>query len=159
MDRNELLKRINDYGKVHGYPLFVMSDRRILKTPPQDEAFRFIVFDELDIDKSLARQSIMTYEIWLKRTPSIASAPQTPEQADFPEILKIPPYLKPKIYRVNNKTIYIYAENNVAYWVEMIREDGEQKKEGLVIHFPFAQLFCVKVDQFTRKKNIFYYLH
>ena len=46
----KLLNRINDLGKVLGYPLFVMPDGTILKTPPQDVPFKLIVFDELDLE-------------------------------------------------------------------------------------------------------------
>lgn len=155
MDRNELLQRINNRGKVQGYPLFVMSDGRILKTPPKDEPFKFIVFEELNIKKSLQHQGIMKYETWLRRTPSVASAPQNPEQADFPEKFTIPSHLEPKI--CCNGKVYIYAEHYVRYLVETIRENG---REGIEI---YLLQVGVKVDQLTIKekgiKKTYYYLH
>lgn len=160
MDRNELLQRINNQGKVLGYPLFVMKDGRILKTPPQYEPFKFIIFDELDIDKSLADQGIMKYETWLRRMPSVALTPQSPKQADLPEMFKIPPYLKPQIYKLYDKKVYIYAESYVRYWIERNCENG---KESLIINLPSAKELGVKAEQVTIAEDvitkIYYYLH
>lgn len=116
----KLLNRINDLGKVLGYPLFVMPDGTILKTPPQDVPFKLIVFDELDLEKSLEKQAIQDYETWLGRTPGIISPPQrqdsTPQKPvlpDSPEMFQIPPHLKPKAYEVKTHKIYIYAEEDI----------------------------------------------
>lgn len=155
MDRNELLQRINNRGKVQGYPLFVMSDGRILKTPPQDEPFKFMVFEELNIKKSLQHQGIMKYETWLRRTPNVASTPQNPEKAYFPKKFSIPSHLEPKIYC--NGKVYIYAEYYVRYRVETDRTNG---REGIAIYFLQAG---VAVDQCTiiekGIKKTYYYLH
>ncbi len=84
-----------------------MSDGCVLKTPPQDIPFKFIVFEELDIEKSLANQGIMKYETWLNRTPSVTSSPEKPEKAKQPQPFQIPKHLKPKIYKFPNLIIYI----------------------------------------------------
>lgn len=109
----KLLNRINDLGKVLGYPLFVMPDGTILKTPPQNVPFRFIISDELDTAKSLENQAIMDYETWLKRTPDIISPPQRPDLPDLPEMFQIPPHLIPEVYEVKTHKIYIYAEEDI----------------------------------------------
>ncbi len=109
----ELLNRINNQGKAMGYPLFVMPDGEILKNPPQNVPFRFIISDELDTAKSLKNQAIMDYETWLKRTPDIISPPQRPDLPDLPEMFQIPPHLIPEVYKIyNNCEVYIYADEN-----------------------------------------------
>ena len=108
----ELLNRINNQGKAMGYPLFVMPDGEILKTPPQNVPFRFIISDELDTAKSLKNQAIMDYETWLKRTPDTISPPQRPDLPDLPEMFKIPPHLIPEVYETCHSEVYIYADEN-----------------------------------------------
>ena len=108
----ELLNRINNQGKAMGYPLFVMPDGEILKNPPQNVPFRFIISDELDTAKSLENQAIMDYETWLKRTPDIISPPQRPDLPDLPEMFQIPPHLIPEVYEIYNCEVYIYADKN-----------------------------------------------
>ena len=108
----ELLNRINNQGKAMGYPLFVMPDGEILKNPPQNVPFRFIISDELDTAKSLENQAIMDYETWLKRTPDIISPPQRPDLPALPEMFQIPPHLIPEVYEIYDGEVYIYADEN-----------------------------------------------
>ena len=147
----ELLNRINNQGKTEGYPLFVMPDGEILKTPPQDVPFRFIISDELDTAKSLKDQAIMDYETWLKRTPDIISPPQRPDLPDLPEMFQIPPHLIPEVYKCGNMVEYVYADENtrrkftIEHYPDKVTtiflERGLLNKECTVIENGFVKIY------------------
>ena len=133
----ELLNRINNQGKTEGYPLFVMPDGEILKTPPRGVPFRFIISDELDTAKSLENQAIMDYETWLKRTPDIISPPQRPDLPDLPEMFQIPPHLIPEVYEIYDGEVYIYADENTRCKFTIEHYSGNVRikhlKKGMVV--------------------------
>ncbi len=150
----ELLNRINNLGKAMGYPLFVMPDGEILKNPPQNVPFRFIISDELDTAKSLKDQAIMDYETWLKRTPDIISPPRRPDLPDLPEMFQIPPHLIPEVYKIYNGEVYIYADENTRrkFTIEHYPDEVKIKhlKKGMVVKE------CIVIENGFRK--VYFYI-
>ena len=168
MNRYELLERINEKGKSLGYPLFVMKGGQILKTPPKDVPFELVVFDEIDVHKSLNNQKLMSYAQWLSKTMPTHSMPRSFHQWKFEEKYHIS-HLKPKTYNVTNAKIYVYAEPDILYLAKVVKESSVLAE---VLELPrgydgfyiiFAPWQDVKVEEYSvseqDKKETYYYLH
>ena len=166
MNKNELLERINSKGRVLGYPLFVMEGGQILKTPPQDVPFKLVVWDEIDVNKSLNNQKLMSYSQWLGKTRPAYSMSRSVYRCKFEEKYNIS-HLKPKIYRIKDEKVYVYAEDWVLYYAKVVKEntflaevlEQPKGKDGFYIFLTPWQ--DVKAEEWTveQGKEIYYYLH
>ena len=154
----ELLREINNKGKILGYPLFVMKGGQILKTPPQNEPFELVVFDELDEHEGLNGQKIKTYSQWLA---------QSLQPNDFLEMLfvgcsseevflkmfQVPSSLRPYVRVFQRGRLCIYAEPNISYCAICIDKIWEVNYQTTGIQVDKLQL---EEDGIAK---IYYYIH
>lgn len=153
----ELLREINNKGKVLGYPLFVMPDGQILKTPPQNEPFELLVFDELDEHEGLNGQKIKTYSQWLaqslqpKNFLEMLLSGCSSEEA-FLKMFHVPLSLRPYVRVLSHRRLCVYADPNIDYSVKCL---GPEKWE-IIYQTTGIQVDKLQLEECGIAKTYFY---
>lgn len=107
MNRDMILQ-INRFGQQNGFPVFVMTDGRIVKVPATSEIFQYVVMREIDAYASLSSQEVYRYEDWLQMKNPV-KARVHPLTEGLPYFPFVPDTMPVETYQKNSNIYYVLA--------------------------------------------------